>query len=424
MIRPRQIQRFASRSRATRNRRRHRIRPQCEPLEGRVVPSTFRVTSTLGSGRGTLRAAIQHADACGGADTIKFAPSVTGTIVLKKALPALTDRITIAGPGASVLTVAHSSAPGTRDFRIFTVGKRAVVKITGLTVAGGVAADGGGIQNSGSLSLVGDTITGNSAVNGSTYGKLKYSGDGGGVENFGKLTVTDSTLSNNSASGGGPIELFNGHGGGIENSGTLTVTDSTLSNNSATGNGSNAGHVGYNGGGGGITSTGKATVVGTTFSGNSAAGVFYYTGSDGNGGGIENAGTMSVTNSSFVGNTVVGGQDMFGTRSGPGPAGLGGGIENSGTLSITGSTFSGNLATTVLFTPGEGARSPTRARSRSPPRRSAAIRPRVVPAWAAGSRIRAPSRSPARRSAATWRRAVNMAATAKGAGSPAQARSR
>ena len=70
--------------------------------------------------------------------------------------------------------------------------------------------------------LDGLTITGGRATE-YTYPNNDPEGSGGGIHNSGTLTVTNSTLSGNSAS----------YGGGIHNSGMLTVTNATLSENSA-----------------------------------------------------------------------------------------------------------------------------------------------------------------------------------------------
>jgi hypothetical protein len=117
------------------------------------------------------------------------------------------------------------------------------VTISALTLTGGYAAyDGGGIDNSGTLTVTNSTISGNSADG-------NFS-DGGGIFNTGTLTVTNSTISANSADDGGGIfngyygtltvthstisaNTADGYGGGIDNSGTLTVTNSTISDNSA-----------------------------------------------------------------------------------------------------------------------------------------------------------------------------------------------
>ena len=115
---------------------------------------------------------------------------------------------------------------------------------------------GSGIHNyNGSITIVGSTISGNSAGN--------Y--HGGGIHNYnGSITIVGSTISGNSA----------GIGGGIENYwGTITIIGSTISGNSAGGDG------------GGIYNYGRVdslTITGSTISGNSAGGTL----GRGDGGGI------------------------------------------------------------------------------------------------------------------------------------------
>src|SRR5262249_54833579 len=152
--------------------------------------------------------------------------AVTGTITLNSALPDLsntTGLIDIEGPGAASLNVARSSASGTPEFRIFTIDTSTNVKIVGLTITRGsvTGANGGGIANSGTLTLQESAIENNTASPNSNGD----SGEGGGIDNesSGTLTVTDSTVDNNSS----------GAGGGILNSGTLTVNDSTIESDSA-----------------------------------------------------------------------------------------------------------------------------------------------------------------------------------------------
>jgi len=321
-----------------------------ERLEGRVVPSTILVTSLANSGHGTLRAAIEKADhnpndSRGGtrSDTIKFAPSVNGTIFLTSALPVLSTHIVISWPpqaglgtGFSSLTVARSRAPGTPAFSIFTVAKNAVVAITSraatgsLTIAGGSAPDGGAIDNAGSLSLVSITINGNSAVglgSGSVVATL-----GGGIENTGKLSVTDCFFTNNSATGSTNETGDSGYGGAIANSGRLSITASEFFVNSATGGG---GQFAGNGGGGAIENSGLLTIAACQFAENSASGGSSNTGisGDGDGGAIMNTGTLSITESAVGANSAKGSFDSFG-----------GGIYNSGTLSVINSGFDRNLA--------------------------------------------------------------------------------
>jgi len=84
--------------------------------------------------------------------------------------------------------------------------------ISGLTIANGyTSGNGGGVSNSGNLTLANDTLSGNSA----------QGGDGGGVYNGGTATLTNDTLSGNSAQ-------YNG--GGVYNDGTATLNNTVVDN--------------------------------------------------------------------------------------------------------------------------------------------------------------------------------------------------
>jgi hypothetical protein len=199
-------------------------------------------------------------------------------------------------------------------------------------VAHGSALDGGGIYNSGTLTISNSTIAGNSAGG--------YSpGNGGGIYNSGTLTISNSTIINNSAGGYSP-----GSGGGIYNIGALTISaNSTISGNIAKGHGV--------GDGGGIYNLGTLTVSNSTISGNGASG-----GGAGSGGGISNGGPLTINDSTVSGN-FAGGMGSsgggIGNRGGltinnstvtGNSAGCGGGISNGGTLTMNNSTISGNSA--------------------------------------------------------------------------------
>lgn len=94
------------------------------------------------------------------------------------------------------------------------------VTLSKVTIQNGNHPPGGGINNSGTLTVNNSTIRRNTA-----YGLCGTRHcHGGGIENGGTLTINRSTVSGNSAPVGG---------GGIENYGPLTVSNSTLSGNSA-----------------------------------------------------------------------------------------------------------------------------------------------------------------------------------------------
>ena len=119
---------------------------------------------------------------------------------------------------------------------------------------------------------------------------------GGGIANSGTLTITDTTLDRNNASGGGQFFFGPAAGGGIDNLGTLTVIRSTLSNNESSGGSST---------GGGIANAGTATISDSTLSRNASTSAGGY-GLTGRGGGIDNGGLLTVTSSTLVGNYAGG----------------------------------------------------------------------------------------------------------------------
>ncbi len=110
-------------------------------------------------------------------------------------------------------------------------------------------------------------MTGNGLVNGSSG---EDGGNGGGIYNSGTLTISNSTISNNVTGNGGSSagNGDGGSGGGIYNSGTLTISNSTISNN-VTGNGGSSGLGGVGGSGGGIYNVGTSNVKSSIIANNS-----------------------------------------------------------------------------------------------------------------------------------------------------------
>ena len=283
--------------------------------------TTFTVTNTNDSGPGSLRAAIEAANANAGADEIVFADGVSGTITLSSTLSKVTDPAGLTIDGGGDVTL-HSIVAA----HLFVVGQGARLDLRNLTVSGGspTSADqfGGLIFNEGGTLVVTDsTISGNSSsfngggiyndegglveVSGSTISDNWVDGWGGGIynEQGGTVIVTDSTFHKNEAGdyGGG---VFNRQGGKVE------VTDSTFSGNHAADNGA------------GIANFGTLTVSGSTFSGNFG---------DFEGGGIYNEGEqLKVTNSTFFGNE--------------GGFGGGGIVSYGGQVEVVNSTISNNTS--------------------------------------------------------------------------------
>jgi predicted outer membrane repeat protein len=151
-------------------------------------------------------------------------------------------------------------------------------KLDGSTLSGNTSVfDGGGIANTGSLTVNNCLLSGNSANN-------QYAPGGGAINNGGTLQMTDSILSNNTAYAGGAIDMnvwgtatlsgctLSGNSaysaGAIDSAGSLSITNSTLTNNSAIQNG------------GAIYSNGSLTITGSAITGNTAGseggGIFNY----------------------------------------------------------------------------------------------------------------------------------------------------
>lgn len=160
------------------------------------------------------------------------------------------------------------------------------VTLSGLTIRNGAVVGnyyggaGAGIFNSGTLTVIASTITGNlaSAVCPPTFGCGAF---GGGIYNSGRLTISNTTVAGNTVQAGFTYSTFKyvayADGGGIFNQGTIIVSNSTLVANTAR-------HVSLGfvfSRGGGISSRGPATISNSTLSGNNAmqgGGIFNYQG--------------------------------------------------------------------------------------------------------------------------------------------------
>ena len=180
-------------------------RLRCEPLEDRRMLSIITVDSlddapvNHADGNTTLRDAIAlAADEASypGADEIRFDASLgldttPGKIALGEGQLTISSNVTITGPGAELLAIDANHA--SRVF--YTYGSETGVELSGLTITGGSTRYDAGIYNSGTLTLKGSTISGNSATGESSMG--------GGINNRGTLTKTKSTISSNTDSNDG-----------------------------------------------------------------------------------------------------------------------------------------------------------------------------------------------------------------------------
>lgn len=245
-----------------------------------------------------------------GADTIVL-PKKTITLTAAydysygpTGLPVITSQITIQGNGAKIIRQQPSHEnPVVPEFRLIAVSSSGDLTLKQVNLSGGYSQNegndyrgyGGAVFNNGNLTIIGSTISGNTA------------GGGGGLYNAAYLAIANSTISENTATYAG---------GGIDNTGgTLTITNSMISGNKA--------EYFF---GGGVYNTGYLTIANSTISGN--------TGTI-DGGGIDNTGgTVTITNSMISGNATEY---------------TGGGVANfayttiPGYLTITNSMISGNI---------------------------------------------------------------------------------
>jgi len=320
-------------------RRRHEHKLRFEQLESRLFLSGFAVTHFGDSGAGSLRDAIERANASVGADVITFAKG--GTIKLRSNLPAITDDLIIsAGTGRKV------TIDGSGKSAIFSVTGGTKSTIVGLNLTGGFSSAGGaaflvdatggvveilntrmtkmmssGAQvRGGAIAIVqGEVFLKSSVITLSTATSAQGEALGGAIYNAGILTIEGSRITKNAALG------FDARGGGIfsDTGATLTIKDgSSVDSNTAQGvhgiRGSN-GIKGANGARGGPGEDGEPGEDGT----NGADGT---DGGSALAGGIFNNGRLAVLSRSTVsGNTAVGGNGGSGGNGGAGGDGGAGG---------------------------------------------------------------------------------------------------
>jgi hypothetical protein len=384
-----------------------------------AAAATDTVTNCSGdpTDAGSLPYEVQNA---ANGDTIDFALSPSCSLISLTGTIDISSDLTIAGPGSGALVVSGDGTVEVFDVVSGTVDISGLSIEDGMTPAGQVGSsvpqenggnggngtDGGGIFNSGILTLSSDVVSGNSTGPGGaggygyagpdstgTGGDGGDGGDGGGIYNAGTLTLTDDAVSGNSTGaggGGGAADLTGGDGGNsgngaaIYSSGTLTLTNDAISGNSTGAGGSadsegpeaQGGDGGNSGDGGAVFNSGALTLTGGSLadngsgpggSGGSAEGLGGNGGSSGDGGGIYNispdtialSGTTLSSDSTGAGGGA--GLDNGGATGGNG--GDGGGIYSSGTVTLetstvaddsTGSGSSGDNSETVGDSGGNG----------------------------------------------------------------------
>jgi len=229
---------------------------------GAVESQPYDVTDTNDSGPGSLRQEI--ADDVAGDQPVVFAPSLAGqTITVTSGPITIKNNLVIEGLGAGNLTI---SGGGTSQIFVIDSGN---VSISDLTFSGGLASQGGAIENSGNLTIT-DCVFSNNVAQDNPSLDPKVDSSGGAVFNLdgATLVVTGSTFAGNEAKGvASSSNNANAYGGAIENAAgaTFNGTSDTFDANSAVGGARGGGF------GGAIDNAGTATLVNSTIEENSIA---------------------------------------------------------------------------------------------------------------------------------------------------------
>jgi hypothetical protein len=258
-------------------------------------PQTFVVTNANDNGPGSLRQAIINANSVyPSSDTINFDASYFNqprTITLSTGQLTISDSVFINGPGVNLLTIDANHLS-----RVFSLSSTTAMSVTisGATVTGGSASNGGGIDVGSAgvnLTLTGDSVSHNIAASA-----------GGGIHIVPgtNLMVQSSTIANNYVSGvGGAIDVDHPT---TTSPCCLNILNSTISGNSATGDG------------GGVYWTGVVGAAGFSF----VQSTFANNRNDTNGAAIrlnQMDGTLVIRNCTIAFNTVTvgngGGMDYY-----------------------------------------------------------------------------------------------------------------
>jgi len=344
-----------------------------------------------------LVAAVNAANAAGGG-TINLAAGCHYMLTTadndENGLPMVTTRVTVNGNGATM--------DGTGAVRVFEVdGPGGNLSLQNVTITGGSADIGGGIENAGgTVTLNHSQVTGNTATQA-----------GGGIASatFDPSTVAKLTLNNSAVTGNqqtfGPQDDNALGGGGIVNIlGTVTLNGSQVNKNTAQGfvgggiangdyfsfsetssfltlNSSQVnGNTAPNAGGGGIQDLlGSVTLNSSQVNGNTSLNGGGIASGNGNGGIPPGTSHLMLSKSQVNGNTATAPAPEPGSQGGPpiaaggiangGEAVLnstqvdnntashtsGGGIVNHGTMTLNKSEVNGNTAAgTGVFASGGG----------------------------------------------------------------------
>jgi len=183
--------------------------------------TTVTVTSLADDGPGTLRAAVA---ASYPTHTVTLNFAVSGTINLASPLLIPGNELNGSGSPFTIDGGGKITLSGGGHVRVVQVLPFTAITLSNLVIANGKADSGGGIANSGEITLNNVTFHNNSAVNGGAI-----------IVNAGALSVYNSTFDGNSAVSTNIADLSTGSGGAIasRNDSYVFVVNSTFTNNHA-----------------------------------------------------------------------------------------------------------------------------------------------------------------------------------------------
>lgn len=234
------------------------------------------------SGPGSLRHAIELNAALGGGNRIVFSNTVTGVITLGSEL-VVSNSLTIAGPGATALTVSGNNAT-----RVFRIASQPAVNISGLTIGNGRVASnpGGGIYQA-----IGSTLM----LSDCAIVKNRAEWDGGGLFTGGTLLASNCLFFANES--GVAVAGGTGGGGAIsqQSSGQMTLINCAFVGNTNSRPSDDGGAI--------WSVTGNAAINNCTFAGNFSAG---------NGGALGvTGGPVTITNCTIAANRATQGGGIY-----------------------------------------------------------------------------------------------------------------
>jgi hypothetical protein len=304
---------------------------------------------TIGDGKSRPTVSVTGVTVTGGLNTSDPGPGFAegGGIAIP---PLAADNST----GATV-TIVNSVIAGNRADPLTVADNPVLCSLTPFEKC--AVAFGGGIDNSGNLTLTDTQVTDNVTGSTATDDSVATVARGAGIYDHpqGLLTVVGSVISDNAARVTSP-DSYAARGGGILVDGVLTMSASKVTGNSAELSSSLPGSIFVpvnepgspaHSVGGGIAladDEGAATIANSTISGNSASASDFVGDALANAGGIDVEGSLQLNNSHVDGNQVTA---SVPPSSGALAAALGGGLESGGETSavtVNNSTIDNNAA--------------------------------------------------------------------------------